>query len=76
MDTMAGLTIQMRLEEARDALHGLQIGRAVVEVVDQNGERVRYAQANRSALQAYIDSLESQLGIGRNNGPMRFWGGR
>lgn len=33
-------------------------------VVDQNGERVEYTAANKTALYNYIQQMESQLGVG------------
>lgn len=67
------MTLQERLEDAENAYHDLVTGKAVVEVVDQNGERVRYSAANRSALLSYIGELKWQI----NNtsvAPMQFWG--
>lgn len=58
---MATLTLSQMLDEARDAYHDLQIGKAVALARDSNGEEVRYTQADRSALSSYIDSLERQL---------------
>lgn len=69
------LTLQQRLDEARSAYHDLQIGKAVAEVTDQNGEKIRYNAANRANLSAYIESLASELaGSQAALGPMRFWG--
>lgn len=68
------MTLSERLAEAEDAYHALMAGRAVVEVVDQNGERVKYQAANAFRLMAYIADLKRQLGTATNTGPMRFWG--
>jgi hypothetical protein len=67
------MTPSERLQEAENALHDLNIGRQVVEVTDQNGERIRYAQATRSELRAYIADLKRQIN-GTSVGPMQFWG--
>lgn len=64
---------QQMLDEARQAYHDLLTGRAVRVVVDQNGERIEYTAANRSALSAYISDLERQLGVTIPSGPMRVW---
>lgn len=68
-------TTAQRLNEAENALHQLNIGKAVVEVVDQNGERVRFTVANSSRLSAYIKQLKAELAGNRDvNRPMQFWG--
>lgn len=61
----------VRLTEAREALHKLQIGQSARVFVDQNGERVEYTAANRGALAAYIQELERLLGTASVSGPMR-----
>lgn len=53
--------LEARLSEAQAAYHNLQIGTSARVVVDQNGERVEYTNANRAALRAYILELEAQL---------------
>ena len=68
------MTLQARLAEAEAAYHNLMTGRSVSEVVDQNGERVRYTPANKNGLATYIADLKSKLGQGTGSGPMRFWG--
>lgn len=67
------MTLTERLKEAEDAFHDLTIGRSVVEVVDQNGERIRYGQARKGDLLQYIADLKRQI-EGRANAPMEFWG--
>lgn len=68
------MTLQARLAEAIDALHLLRTGQAVVEVTDQNGEKIRYAVANRDDLRDYISELRAEIaGTSRANGPMRFY---
>lgn len=65
-------TIADRLAEAESAYHDLQVGKAVVEVTDQNGEKVVFSRANVGRLQQYIDSLKAQLSSNRT-GPMRVY---
>ena len=67
------MTLQERLEDAKSAYHDLMTGKNVVEVVDQNGERVRYGVADRSRLAAYIADLERRI-RGTSIGPLEFWG--
>lgn len=52
------------LAEAEKAYHDLVLGKAVVEITDQNGEKVRFGQAKRTDLYQYIQSLRSQLATG------------
>lgn len=66
---MATLTTQEKLDEAQAAYHQLVIGRAPSVVVEQNGERVEFTQANRAALQAYISDLIAQIN-GELRGPL------
>lgn len=76
------MDLQTRLKEARNALHQLMIGRSVVEVTDQNGEKLRYTAANRTDLKQYVAELEAELAACQNGGdyshlgPMRVWGAR
>jgi hypothetical protein len=67
-------TVQEQLLEARSAYHDLQIGKAVASVRDQNGEEIRYTQASRNDLLAYIGSLQNQVTPSTTCtlGPMRF----
>lgn len=64
---------QQMLTEAEAAYHGLLTGKAVVEFRDQNGETVKYSQASRLGLAAYIQYLKGQLGLLSGAGPMRVW---
>jgi hypothetical protein len=69
-------TLQERLTEAENALHDLQIGKAVVECRDQNGETVRYSIASRSALVAYVQGLKGEIAnpaAAAPSGPMRLF---
>lgn len=76
---MATLTeLNALIKEARAANHDLLIGKGVASARDQNGEEVRYTQADRTALAAYIDSLQRQIDalngipcVSSNIGPMR-----
>lgn len=67
------MTLTERLTEAEAALHQLNIGRHVVEVQEQNGERIRYGAPDRARLQAYIADLKRQIN-GTCVGPLEFWG--
>lgn len=51
------------LEDAEKAYHRLMLGGSVRVTVDQNGERVEFTAANRSALVAYIQGLKRELGL-------------
>lgn len=62
-----------RLAEAEGAYHSIMTGGGVKVVVDQNGERVEYQQANVQRLSAYIAWLKGQLGIGSGLGPLNVW---
>lgn len=64
-------TVQDQLAEAQAAYHDLLLGKAVARCRDANGEEIQFAQANRSALSAYIASLQAQIGNGGCTGPMR-----
>ncbi len=64
---------QNHLDEAESALHALATGTSVVEFRDQNGETVKYNQASRSGLLAYILDLKRQLGISTPAAPMQVW---
>lgn len=58
---MTPSTTQDRLDEAREALHQLLTGTMAVSLTDQNGEKVEYRPANRSALERYVADLEAEL---------------
>lgn len=57
--------LQTRLEEARAALHSLNIGRSEVSLA-YNGESITYSIADAGRLEAYIRQLEAQLGLRRS----------
>lgn len=65
--------IYVQLQEARAAYHALMTGTAVVEFRDQNGETVKYGQANANKLAIYIQELERKLGLNAARGPMEPW---
>jgi Cys-tRNA synthase (O-phospho-L-seryl-tRNA:Cys-tRNA synthase) len=70
-------TLAEQLAEAKAAYHELLTGRAARVVIDQNGERVEFVAANRSALYVYIQSLERQIAetttvLPPSNAPARF----
>lgn len=65
---------ETRLAEAETAYHDLRLGKQARVFVDQNGERVEFAVANASRLQAYIMELKSMLGKSTGiTGPMNAW---
>lgn len=70
---MATLSLEQRLADAEAAYHDLLTGKAVAEVRDANGETLRYTQANRGALSAYISAMKRELG-GAAQGPLWFGG--
>lgn len=45
------------LAEAKDALHKLNLGKAV-RVIQKDGRRIEYTPADRRSLEIYIQSLE------------------
>lgn len=55
------MTIQQRLNEARDAYHALNTGNMPRVIVDMDGSRTEFVAANAAKLYAYIQSLEAQL---------------
>ena len=62
------LTLQEMLTQARAAYHSLQLGEALVELRDSNGETVIYNRAKLPQLAAYINDLERQaMGLKRPN---------
>jgi hypothetical protein len=67
-------TIERRLAEAREAYHLLNTGKMARVIVDQNGERVEFTSANRTALYNYIAELESLLdsAVRPKNAPIGF----
>ena len=63
-----------RLTQAETALHELALGQQARVVVDQNGERVEFTVANRSALRAYVMELKALLGKPTGVvGPLQGW---
>jgi hypothetical protein len=67
-------TLQEQLIEAQAAYHDLLIGKAVAEFRDQSGEVVRYTQADRRELNAYIADLKAQIAVAAGKcavGPLR-----
>lgn len=54
-------TIKTRLAEAEEAYHKLLIGAKEVSVNVGNFGAVTYNQTSRTALEAYISSLKSQI---------------
>lgn len=77
---MTTLTIEQRalyesrLTVAETAFHDLRLGKSARVFVDQNGERVEFAVANASRLQAYILELKMLLGKPSGTpGPLNAW---
>ncbi|AET42273.1 head-tail adaptor Ad1 [Ruegeria phage DSS3-P1] len=64
------MTLAEQLADAKAQYHLLVTGQQAKVFVDQNGERVEYTAANRSALLAYIQRLENQVNA-TTSGPMR-----
>lgn len=58
---MALPSLAVRLAEAEEAYHALQLGRAVVSVTDMSGESIRYTTANASRLLIYINGLKAEI---------------
>lgn len=54
-------TLKSRLAEAEEAYHQLMIGAREVSVNIGNFGSVTYNQTSRTALEAYISSLKSQI---------------
>lgn len=70
--------LEKLIAEAEIAYHKLQLGQALVEITDQNGERVRFAPANSQRLYLYIQQLKAQLPVEQlsltpPNGPAGFF---
>lgn len=63
-------TLAERIAEAKEAYHLLSIGKAVAEVRDSNGEFLRFTQAKKADLAAYIAELEAEL-AGNGSPPRR-----
>lgn len=61
---------QALLTEARAAHHSLMTGTRARVIVDQNGQRVEFANSNRADLASYILQLESQCGCAVGAVPM------
>lgn len=56
-------TLRTRLAEAEEAYHKLLIGEKEVSVNVGNFGSTTYNQTSRSALEAYISSLKSQIAM-------------
>ena len=65
--------LQQRLDNAETQYDLLMTGQSAKVFVDQNGERIEYAQASAAKLSAYIADLKRQLGIGGGMGPLNVW---
>jgi len=60
-----------KLVEARDALHQVALGAAVVSVRNADGREVQFNRASMPQLRAYVQELEGMLGQGGRRGPLR-----
>lgn len=76
---MADLDPCTLLRQADQAWFDLNMGNAVREVTDANGERIQYTSANRQGLLTMIENLQAQcttyksVALGsRHNRPSRF----
>lgn len=68
------MTLKDQLLDAQQRYHELLTGVSARVVVDQNGERVEYTAANRSALAQYIAELEKKIGGNTvKRGPLKAW---
>lgn len=56
------MTVQEKLDEARDALHRLIVGKQAVTIT-YDGETVTYTAADEARLRRYILELEAQAGL-------------
>lgn len=65
--------IDDQLLQAQTAYHSLVTGRLARVVVDQNGERVEYVQADAGRLAQYIEYIKRQIDKKTVTGPMRVW---
>jgi hypothetical protein len=70
---MMAVDKQAMLAQAEEAYHSLMIGQGVAELQDQNGERIRYTQANKAGLYNYILQLRSELGLSTVGRPGKVW---
>lgn len=63
------MATQQQLDEARAALHQLQIGKQVVRI-QKEGRQVEYTPTKISALREYVKELEIALGVGAQRRPI------
>jgi hypothetical protein len=57
-------TLRLRLAQAEQALHDLQMGTSVVSIRDASGRQVNYTPADATRLSVYVQALKGQLGQG------------
>lgn len=73
MTTEERAELTARLKDARNAYHSLMTGGTIVDLTDQNGERMSFNRVNTGQLLAYIRQLEARLGIASGYlGPLEF----
>ena len=62
------MTLQERIAEAEQALHQLQIGKAVAKI-SRGGKTLEFTQANVSQLQTYLNQMKAEQ-AGQRRRPM------
>jgi hypothetical protein len=70
---MAALTAAEKLTEAREALHSLLTGKRSV-MMQYEGTRVQFTQANVDELRQYIAQLEGEVDPTKRRRPFRVFG--
>ena len=56
------LTVEQRLEDAKEKYHLLISGQQPSVFVDQSGERVEFTRAHPGRLREYIAQLQAEIG--------------
>lgn len=64
------MKLLLRLEEAEDAYHLLNLGKQARVFVDQNGERVEYKTTDSGKLRQYIERLRFECDPSSQCGPL------
>lgn len=60
---MASMTQADMLADAEAKLHALLTGTQVVQIQDQNGEKITFNAAKAQDLRSYIQDLRASLGL-------------
>ncbi|GDX06649.1 phage head-tail joining protein [Buttiauxella sp. A111] len=66
------MATRAELDEARQALHQLMVGKRVVSI-QKDGRRLEYTSVNVIDLKKYIKELEDALGLSGRRPPARFF---